>query len=347
MRTPRKRIDYQFMLRVLREEATPGEKEFFDDWLRESDGNRSEFATVTLLWDSMKRASVPETGAVEEQWNRVLRKISAHEAAPLHFSGNQHAILVRSSAWRLAGIRRLAIGGSLVLVVVGIILSARYPFVGARQSPHQPMYSEVMTQKGERLVVTLTDGTVIHLNSGSRLAYPEQMSDTLRVVGLEGEGYFEVAHDSTRPFHIITGKTYTQVTGTEFNIRFRRDSLVVSVAKGSVFLAQSGMRPAVHLERGEAAIYNKNGFSFPKHVDISRYMAWRRNKLAFSRTPLREVMDEIELCFNVQVFFGSARTKNKTLTGMFSTESLDDVLAKIALVMDVDVRRQGRIINIQ
>jgi ferric-dicitrate binding protein FerR (iron transport regulator) len=347
MRTPQKRIDYQFMLRVLREETTPEEKEFFEDWLRESEGNRSEFATVTLLWDSMKRASVPESGTLEQQWKRTLGKLSAYEAAPEQSSGNQHPIFVRASVWRPMGIRELIVGGALILAVAGIILSSRYPFGGARQSPHQIVYSEVVTQKGERLVVTMTDGTVIHLNSGSRLAYPEQMSDTLRVVGLEGEGYFEVAHDSTRPFLIITGKTYTGVTGTEFNIRFRRDSLVVSVAKGSVFLAQRGMGPAVHLGSGEAAIYNRKGFSPPKHVDISRYVAWRKNKLAFSRTPLREVMDEIELCFNVQVFFGSTGTQNKTLTGVFSTESLDDVLAKIALVMDVDVRRKGKIINIQ
>ena len=75
----------------------------------------------------------------------------------------------------------------------------------------------VIPRGGENTVI-LADGTTVHLNAGSKLTYPVRFAGKRRVVALEGEAYFDVVKDETRPFIVQTHLGEVTVLGTAFNI---------------------------------------------------------------------------------------------------------------------------------
>src|SRR5690606_2771304 len=92
------------------------------------------------------------------------------------------------------------------------------------------------TSFGQRNTVKLPDGTLVKLNSGSRIHYPEVFQDSLRLVEFEGEAFFEVAKDVTKPFVIRSGNINTMVLGTSFNLKSATvaESFELAVVTGSV-----------------------------------------------------------------------------------------------------------------
>ena len=82
-----------------------------------------------------------------------------------------------------------------------------------------------------------------------------------------------------------------------------------------------------------------------KKVDVSEYTAWKYNKLAFNNTPMTQVVQEIEIFYNVRISILNESIKNKRLTGVFEADSLDDVLSAISLSLNVDINRKGNTIT--
>ena len=80
------------------------------------------------------------------------------------------------------------------------------------------IYNTVITPRGTEYLLTLSDGSRVWLNSDSRLKFPVKFSKGTRRVELVGEGYFEVAKDTSSPFIVNSGKLEIKVTGTSFNI---------------------------------------------------------------------------------------------------------------------------------
>lgn len=93
----------------------------------------------------------------------------------------------------------------------------------------KPVYKEVCSLKGERLVVLLEDGTRVWLNADSKLVYPEQFAKDKREVSLVGEAYFEVKKDISKPFMVQADEMNIRVTGTSFNVSgYPTDSVVMT-----------------------------------------------------------------------------------------------------------------------
>ena len=201
---------------------------------------------------------------------------------------------------------------------------------------------ELVALDGEKITCVLPDSTVVHLNSESRLNYPEYFTGNFRMVNLSGEAYFAVKHDKNRPFIVKTGNSQVTVTGTEFNIRNRNNNTKIVVAKGSVKVLSLSSRKQENLKKGEMVqLDNSGNITPPVQVNLKYYLAWRENKLAFRRTPLKEVMAEIERTYNVKTEFLSDSSKNRTITGIFETDSLEKVLSVLSLTLDLNISQKG------
>ena len=134
----------------------------------------------------------------------------------------------------------------------------------------------------------------------------------------------------------------TTVTGTEFNILNRNEKVIVVVAKGSVITSDLKTEQTANLVRGEMASFNARGIcTKTRNINLSNYLAWRSNKLFFSKTPLQDAMHDIERYYNVNVVFQSDSVKRKTISGTFETESLDNVLSIISLALDINIVHNG------
>lgn len=149
--------------------------------------------------------------------------------------------------------------------------------------------------------VTLADGTVVMVNAGSKLIYPQSFSGTTREVELQGEAYFQVHHDAKHPFIVKANGISTKVLGTEFNVRSRsRKDTHVTLLQGSVLISSSATTK--RLKPGEDACL-KDGRMTVRSVDTDEFTAWKNGDFYFDNETLLDIAKEIGKWYNVSVIF--------------------------------------------
>ena len=359
-----KTVDSQFLIRVIKNEVSSEEKEFFESWLNESEANKEEFGSLVLLWDKAGKSAVLPIPDSRIQWGNIKERIKppekpkmvVHPAVLYEPDKNQkgpepfiiedmfkrnYTAEILSWTVKIAAVFVLVFASITYYNRTNTVTSVPAEIVNETALPVKMM--KLITQKGERKTLPLSDGSIIYLNADSKVTFPSTFSQKQRIVALSGEAYFSIKKDPNRPFKVITGSTSTEVTGTEFNIKYRNDKFNLVVTKGSVKAKDLKTPNEVFVESGKMVTASKTiGLSIPVKVNIDDFIAWRKNKLSFQHSTLFEVMNEIETYYNVKVVFNIDSLKRKTLTGVFNTNSLDDVLSMISLSMDVQIKRDGK-----
>lgn len=145
-------------------------------------------------------------------------------------------------------------------------------------------YAELKVPCGEQMQVVLQDGTVIQLNSDTRLRYPKKFGLFSRSVELWGEGFFVVAKDKKRPFIVDLKGVEVKVTGTKFNVKAypSEPNVWVTLEEGGVLLKDTKNKE-YPLVPGESAEYNRTSgiCQITKPDDMSQISSWRSNSLNF------------------------------------------------------------------
>jgi ferric-dicitrate binding protein FerR (iron transport regulator) len=189
---------------------------------------------------------------------------------------------------------------------------------------------------GEISSVTLEDGTVVHLNSGSTLLYPESFKEGSRIVYLTGEGNFDVAKDPSRPFIVKTAHMDVQALGTSFCIHSYMGERTVrtTLKEGRVKVDISGEESRV-LEPGMQLEYNPSEKTVSLSiVDAGRTMSWEDGYLSFNNSSFPEVVSVLERRFNVSISYNSENMRQSALNVRFMPdESLEDALGVLTLLM--------------
>ncbi|MDR2270141.1 MAG: FecR domain-containing protein [Sphingobacterium sp.] len=174
---------------------------------------------------------------------------------------------------------------------------------------------QITAPKGASFDLTLPDGTKVFLNSDSKINYPEKFTGGTRQVSVEGEAYFEVAHDKKKPFIVKTGTTEIKVLGTKFNVRAypNMGDNLVSLLEGSVQL--SNKFASTLLKPGEMAVIQRNAQRIPvKDIADADPIAWKSGYFNFNNIPVSEMVLEIGRWYNVE-FDLSYLKKDIRLTG--------------------------------
>ncbi|NJN28822.1 MAG: hypothetical protein HC819_24020 [Cyclobacteriaceae bacterium] len=169
-------------------------------------------------------------------------------------------------------------------------------------------YKVMKTQKGQQAIVVLVDGSRVILNAESQITYSDFLSDSVRKVELQGEAYFEIAEDKSKPFLVQTPQITTMVLGTRFNVRAYQESSksVVSLVEGSVEvmdnLGSSTQRDKVLLRPNQQVEFNNtSGFSAKKAFDTRAVIGWKDNVLYFDRSTLDDVLSTLKRRYGVEI----------------------------------------------
>lgn len=149
--------------------------------------------------------------------------------------------------------------------------------------------------------LTLADGTKVWLNAESSLTYPTTFNGKERIVKLNGEGYFEVAHRNNQPFKVITNQQTVEVLGTHFNINAYQNehSTVTTLLQGSVKVTTVGGTSKMLAPKQETVVVKDNISIRP--ADDENAIAWIDNNFVFNNEELGSIMRKISRWYDVEI----------------------------------------------
>lgn len=202
--------------------------------------------------------------------------------------------------------------------------------------------NELVIPRGGENTVILADGTTVHLNAGSKLTYSVRFAGKRRVVALEGEAYFDVVKDETRPFIVQTHLGEVTVLGTAFNINAYTDaSVYTTLVHGKVQFSSSSIGTII-LSPGEQAVVSANG-SEKRMVDLDEYVGWVDGRYVFNNRPLGEIMQTFERWYDIQVYYETPHLRDITYSGSLKRYgTINSFLDALELTGDLTYKISGR-----
>lgn len=208
------------------------------------------------------------------------------------------------------------------------------------------LYNELVVPHGGEFVLTLSDGTLVCLNAGSKLRFPVRFNGDTRHVELEGEGYFQVVRNEKMPFVVRASGMDVAVLGTEFNISNYPENAEVqaTLIKGAVKVINLKDENSFVLKPGEQAVLDKqNGKMTVAEVDVSYAIAWKEGCLRFRDRPLKEIMDFIARWYDVDVVYEDEEVKDYLFGCNFDRhETIEPLLGFFERTGTVHFRIKGR-----
>jgi transmembrane sensor len=199
--------------------------------------------------------------------------------------------------------------------------------------------------------LTLPDGSIVKLNSFSKLEYDSNFAGDIREVWLSGEAFFDVAHNEAKPFIIHSGRVNVRVLGTAFNVKAYPDqkNVETSLIRGSVevtvndepekkYLLKPNQKLVVPFVAEQADSISKSSSEDEAKLSVLRALpdggakqviaelAWMDNKFAFYELSFRNLADELEQRYNVTIQFEDKHLESLVFTGVFRKQDLKQVL---------------------
>lgn len=197
----------------------------------------------------------------------------------------------------------------------------------------QTEWHEIYVAQGETREITLSDGTQLWLNSGSRVFYPERFDGRERRIRIDGEVFADVAKDRRHPFVVSASDVEVRVLGTQFSLKSYAENPNIEVAliEGSVAMRAGNPGKSVDytLTPGDMIRYNRTSGSLETYrIDTETYGSWHSNRnLCFVNQTLGDIATDLERRFNVKIIIeGSELAEAQYYASFINNESLDRIL---------------------
>jgi len=201
--------------------------------------------------------------------------------------------------------------------------------------------------------VILPDGSVVWLNSKSTLSYPTSFKADSRTVSLDGEGYFDITKDKSRPFRVNVNGMSINVTGTQFNVKAYKEDANVSatLVEGKISIGyknKNGGEQEYKLKQGEQSVLDKeNGNIDVKEVNTSIYTSWKEGIYFFDKQRLEDIMKDLERWYGLEVIFKDNNARNKVLSGKLNREETpEELLNTFAKMMPGHIKIDEKTVTI-
>lgn len=295
--------------------TTPEQTAQVESWIAENEENKVIAEKAAAVYQFADTILALE-GDEKKSLDRLHRRI--------------HSIGVRKT---LRWFERVAAILFIPLLVTGALLMSRK---SSDEIPERTM----STPPSMTASTTLPDGTTVILNSGSTISFPAEFSGGERRVKLDGEAWFEVAHNPESPFYVETPQNATvKVYGTSFDVDAysAETTMKVVLKEGSVSLLYTdseGIESEWRLRSGDRAIYDSVSrmLDYTSRVNVSSISSWTTGKLVFQRTSVPEMLRSLSKRYGVKFIIRNQAIKEYQFTGMIDSQSLDKVLEYISTV---------------
>jgi len=315
--------------------CTDSEKEYVYDWLTDTDNKDEASAILKISWDN---ASDKMPDSVRSKKDFVRRVLEADQ----EIKSLEHKNTTAKTPSGKKGTTRI-LSLALWKVAASIVLIMSLGLVVYRQMQIPVEYEEIaMIEKdnpsGRKSTIILPDGSKVKLNAESKLRYHKNFRDDMREVILEGEAFFEVKKDASRPFVVKTGDIATTVLGTSFNIRAyaKSDQIDVAVVTGKVEVKKAAYygneeELIAYLTPNKMASYYRTDRTLStSSFSMEEMVGWKDGLLIFKNADLTQIADKLKSWYGLEVKIeGGTDLIEKRYTGKFDNNSLEYVLKAI------------------
>ena len=305
------------LIKLFSETISREERALLKAWVNENAQNMCYYQELRNIWQVSHPSFSPEDIDVIGAEKRVMERMEEKK-------------LINSSVFiwwqRVAAVLFLP-----VFLLMGYLLY--------KETSHSSIiaYQEIFSPYGMHSKVDLPDGSIVWLNSGSKLKYPVAFAHNERNVYLSGEAFFKVHSDKSHPFIVETERLKVTATGTQFNVEaYLTDTItVVTLVEGKVNV-KIGSSKHINLQPDQRIVYNKVSQNFQlTETDAERWGLWKDGILAFRDEPLEDVFKRIGRTFNVDISVKDNIVARQHYIATFEGESLDEILRLLQMTAPI------------
>lgn len=307
---------YIIIAKALQGEADEAEQQMLDAWLQESADNRRSYAEMAAMWQEADVLIVGSHFDAEPAWEKVSNSLGIKEEIATQPQIKKGRIIAMPNWMKFSS----AIAAMLVIAFLV-------------WNPFATNTITVAATDGN-MTVELKDGSRVTLRTGSTFTYPKTFASKERRVSLEGEAFFEVAHNEQQPFIIDAKAVQVKVLGTSFNVRCTETVADVAVTTGRVQVTKAqGTGDTLILTAKETGRYD-NGTMTEKPATGTESF-WKEGILKFNGEPLSTVVAQIAAAKNVSIQLDPTLTeaqRMQAITASFKDQPLEDMLTEVCLI---------------
>lgn len=327
--------------------------EYFVRWVKSPTDESNHFWSIWIASDPKNKELVDAAvQLIKSSSYKIDEGISDADYNSILSAVVDHGLKVRqkSSKKNFNIWRPLSVAASVAIVVFASwwVISSETNKEQQSTSYQAVRLIEKVAENGQKITTQLPDGTVVNLNSGSKITFPSVFNGITREVTLQGEAFFDVKRNPEQPFIVKMNGDEVTVLGTSFNIRSYPDDDVVSVAvaTGKVSYA-SPLGQEVLLKPDQMAVFSKEKKNIvTMEVDKLESFGWRSKIIYFKSSPLKNVLKELERWYGVKIEAEGDFSSIGTFTGEFRNETLNQVLKGLSYVYGFEFEIDGTEVSI-
>ncbi|HXB36019.1 MAG TPA: FecR domain-containing protein [Puia sp.] len=372
-----KKAIWNLIAKKLADEASPEEIRELERLLKNNPELHYPMQTIIDMWNSSER---PDRNEAELAFGRHLDRMKERNAdfpepavdQQEHRFGRQSG----SHSRRRDLIVTLSLTLGIGLIIALLWPSHRNPQPAPAPVVHQsvPIGNDIYTANGSRTHLTLPDGTLVWLNAGSRLTYGKNFNTTTREVNLTGEAFFDVAHNTQKPFLIHTTRIDVQVLGTRFNVKsYPSDRTTeATLIRGSIEVLIRDRPSEKIILRPDEKLVVANDTGILHRLSPGRYGApgpgdplvairkptyeqktgaiietsWVDNKLIFREETFGDLASKMQRWYGVTIQFADPALEQLQFTGTFKEETIEQALDALKYTARFSYQTEGNLIII-
>ena len=330
-------MDEAHLIRFILGDLSVDEKRLVLKWISKSEENRKKYIELKSLTTTF---FLPESRAPRSELKYLKEGVG---------NNNKFVRHNKTFFYKISGIvATILLLIALTLNLIQYRSSVRIPSditVISENIPDQgsgSRYQTLYTNKGVKGEIELPDGSIVKLNSDTKIKYPENFSGKYREVEISGEALFEVKKDKDFPMLVKTRKGVDiEVTGTRFLIRsYENDESALTILlSGTINLISSDNGKNIssqELSPMESAIISNNKIDMIAQADTTKDLAWLQGKLIFEDTPINEVLKQLNRWHGADFVVNDKSILSYKITAQFRSESIVQIMEVLRFCSPID-----------
>ncbi len=327
---------WDLIIKYLAGEATTAEQEAVETWAAQSEQNKRELEEARLVHQKSGEYYQFKSFDTNTAWEKTQQRIQP-KIVSIDSSQNRKKAFI-STFYKYAAIFILAF----------LVASAGYYF-GIRNQQNQVVSEIISAEKQVVSEYTLPDGSVVALNSNSKLQFPKEFKGDFREVTVTGEAFFDVVPNPEKPFIINAGNAQVKVLGTSFNVSAYPETETVEVVVETGIVQVAGNEKMntpdtgeILLKAGEKGVLLISTGKLEKTVNSDiNYLAWKTQNLIFENTPLNEVVHYLNKTYHSDIQIIGENVDQLALTAQFEKKPVDFILNVIQLTFGLNLEMEN------